>query len=257
MNYTVPRIWEGQTCVILAGGPSLKKQDLSALTSTHPWPKVIAINDSWKLRPYANVLYFVDAAWWQRQMDMNEFSVDGQVRFHDAIYKCNWIKGGAGFQDHPQIKQIAFTGQVGLEENPQALRHGSNSGYSAVNLAYLFGAKRIVLLGYDMKVQGERSHWHDRVDNMPASYFQNVLQNEFLPLVSYLVEPLRKAGVEVINATPDSALTLWPSMTLEQALQPVSCPAARLPGSAEEPPVAVAASGRGRSRQESQLQAKE
>ena len=67
MNYEVPKIWSGQTCVILAGGPSLKGQDLSALANTHPWPKVIAINDSWKLKPYASALYFSDAAWWQRR----------------------------------------------------------------------------------------------------------------------------------------------------------------------------------------------
>ena len=222
MNYAVPKIWQGQTCVILAGGPSLKDQDLSPLTALHPWPKVIAINDSWKLRPYANVLYFVDGAWWQRQMDENAFSLDGAVRFHDLIYKGNWIKGGAGFDNHPQIKQLAFTGQVGLEENPQALRHGSNSGHSAINLAYLFGAKRIVLLGYDMCCVPGRAHWHDRQDGWGPEYFQTVLQNEFLPLFAYLVEPLRRAGVEVINATPGSALKLWPYLPLGEALQGVT-----------------------------------
>ena len=221
MNYEVPKIWSGQTCVILAGGPSLKGQDLSALANTHPWPKVIAINDSWKLKPYASALYFSDAAWWQRQIDQNEFSVDG-VRFHDLIYKGAWIKGGAGFQEHPQVRQLQFTGQVGLEMNPGGLRHGSNSGYAAINLAYLFGASRIVLLGYDMRCEGERIHWHDRYDGWPASYFHNVLQNEFLPLFNYLVEPLAEAGVEVINATPGSALACWPRMSLESALQNLS-----------------------------------
>jgi hypothetical protein len=34
-----------------------------------------------------------------------------------------------------------------------------------------------------------------------------------------LVEPLRNAGVEVINATLDSALTCWPSKPIEEALE--------------------------------------
>ena len=218
MNFTVPRIWEGQTCMILAGGPSLKGQDLSLLVDRHPWPKVIAINDSWKLRPYANVLYFTDAAWWQRQQNENAFSLDGQVRFHDLLYKGWWLHGGEGFREHPQVRNVPFSGQVGLELDQRLLRHGSNSGYAAINLAYLFGAKKIILLGYDMKCSGERRHWHERQDGWGAEYFNNVLRNEFLPLFEFLVLPLEAAGVEVINANPDSALTCWPRMTLEQVL---------------------------------------
>jgi len=230
MKFEVPKLWAEQTCVILAGGPSLRSQDLSLLSNHHPWPKIIAINDSWKLRPYANVLYFCDAAWWRRQIAENAFSTDG-VRFHDLIYKGYWVHGGEGFTDHPQVRQLPFTGQVGLETNPGGLRSGSNSGYQAINLAYLFGAKRIILLGYDMQCIGGRTHWHDRSGEPPASYFGNVLQHEFLPLFSHLVAPLKEAGVEVINSTPGSALTCWPQMDLEEALS-VSCSGAQLPGSA-------------------------
>jgi hypothetical protein len=151
-------------------------------------------------------------------MSENAFSVDGQVCFHDLVYKGYWLKGGEGFEGHPQVRQIPFSGQVGLEQKSTALRHGSNSGYAAINLAFLFGAEKIILLGYDMKCEGEQRHWHARPDGWGAEYFNNVLQHEFLPLFDFLIKPLESAGVTVINATPNSALTCWPRMALEQAL---------------------------------------
>jgi len=39
-----------------------------------------------------------------------------------------------------------------------------------------------------------------------------------LPKFPTIVEPLRGAGVEVLNATPGSALTCWPMESLEKLL---------------------------------------
>src|SRR4051812_43958873 len=111
MIFSVPRSWEGQTCVILAGGPSLKNENLALLDAYHP--RVIAINDSWKLRPYASVLYFCDLEWWQGQMEKNQPALDGSVRFRDMLYKDSWVKGGEPLKNHPEVKHIPFTGQIG------------------------------------------------------------------------------------------------------------------------------------------------
>lgn len=37
---------------------------------------------------------------------------------------------------------------------------GLNSGYAAINLAYILGARSISLLGFDMQPPAERTHWH-------------------------------------------------------------------------------------------------
>ena len=64
MRHTISKSWLGETCVILAGGPSLAMQDLSALSIRRP--KVITINDSWRLWPYADVFYFCDQEWYEK-----------------------------------------------------------------------------------------------------------------------------------------------------------------------------------------------
>lgn len=60
MSYwSVPRRWQGQTCYILGCGPSLRGFDVFNLFG---WGRIIAINDSFRLAPWASVLYECDAA---------------------------------------------------------------------------------------------------------------------------------------------------------------------------------------------------
>jgi len=115
------------------------------------------------------------------------------------------------------VKQLRITGVPGFDPDPGALRTGSNSGYQAIHLAAHFGAKRIILLGYDMRVSGQSTHWHEG-HGKPAKSYQAVLSSTFLPKFKSLVGPLRDRGVEVINATEGSALTFWPSCNLKEAL---------------------------------------
>lgn len=218
MKYKVPRDWEGQTAIILAGGPSLKGFRLSPELKV----RTITINDSWRLLPYASVHFFTDTNWWYNTIQKDSFSVHSdpfeRVRFHDLIYKGFWISSDEHFSDHPQVRYLKRTGQRGLDINPECLRHGSNSGYAAINLAANYGAKRIILLGYDMKVSGHHTHWHDGHPGQTAASFADTIQKSFLPHFESLVEPLKDIGVEVINCTPDSALEIFPKMTLDEAL---------------------------------------
>lgn len=216
MRHTISKSWPGETCVILAGGPSLVMQDLSAL-SIHR-PKVITINDSWRLWPYADVFYFCDQEWYENQLDRNRLSLCQACHFRDLLVTGFWLKGGEELRSNPSFRHIPFTGQTGLETDPSGLRHGSNSSYAAINLAYHYGVRKIILLGVDMQVVDGRTHWHD--EKRPGG-FDRILRNTMLPLFDSLVEPLKSAGVEVINASSGSALTCWLTMALEQALQPV------------------------------------
>lgn len=218
MLYSIPKAWTGETCVILAGGPSLRTQDISPIYKAKPPLRIIAINDSWRLAPKASVLYFCDWSWWQMQMDRNARTADGLMSFHDLIYKGFWLTVSSDFEGHPQVRYIKLDGQRGLSDDPTAIRHGSNSGYQAINVAFLYGAKKIILLGYDMKCAGARTHWHDE-PRQPANAFKLSMEQSMLPHFPTLVEPLKAAGVTVINSTPDSALKCWEYQPLDEALK--------------------------------------
>lgn len=220
--------WEEDPVVILAGGPSLKTQDLSKVWSDAI--HIITINDSWRLLPYPNpftiqitdcgpglIPYFCDAKWWQMEMSKNSRSLDNNVSFHDMIYKGFWVTSSQEFNDHPQVRTLKLTGEQGLELDPTGLRHGSNSGYQAINLAVNLGAKKIILLGYDMQIVNGKSHWHNE-PRQPNVDFKLTLAKSMLPHFESLIEPLNTLGVEVFNATPNSALKCFPEITLEEAL---------------------------------------
>lgn len=199
---TVPREWSGETAFLLGGGPSLRGFDPEVIRGCG---RIIAINNSYELCPWADVLYYCDSSWWKRHRI-------AALRIFTGKYR---ISIGTSEDDTLRIQPSRTSG---LSQRPGSLCHGGNSGYQAIGLAYLFGASRIVLLGYDMRVVGERSHWHDGHPGGTLASQQNALQEMFLPHFASLVEPLQRAGVEVINATPGSALTCWPHRPLGEIL---------------------------------------
>lgn len=193
---SVPRIWADATVVILAGGPSLTQADVDICRDR---ARVIAIKDTIRLAPWAGCLYACDAKWWRHYGDGLAF--DGP-KYALEQGSNKW----AGV--------LHDTGPLGLELKPTGLRTGRNSGYQAINLAVHLGAKRIVLLGYDMRPTGERHHWfgvHPYNTSTPP-------YDHFLPCFDSIVEPLRALGIDVFNATRKTALAVFPQLSLEEAL---------------------------------------
>jgi hypothetical protein len=96
------------------------------------------------------------------------------------------------------------------------IHFGGNSGYQAINLAYLFGAVKIVLLGFDMQKASGMVHWHG---NHPAAINRDCPVRSFLKNFSALAQDLNAEGVEVINATRDTALECFTRTRLEDAIK--------------------------------------
>lgn len=152
------------------------------------------------------MLYFADTRWWVWHRGRREF-----IEFAGA--KVTIENTGALIGD-PEVFMLHNYDHEGLSERPNGLHTGSNGGYQAVNIAVLAGAKRILLLGYDMRFAGGRSHWHAghpvKVDEGAyTKYARNF--NTMLPV-------LKKRGVEVINCTPGSAITAFARGELEACL---------------------------------------
>lgn len=216
MPWIAPPIWKGSTAFLLGGGPSLSEVDLDLLRGRN----VIVINRTFRLAPWAPVLYFCDRHWW---------TVDGK----EVIEKFGGLIVTISQTLHPRVKVMRNVGHSGMSLNPSCLKHGTNSGYQAINLAYHFGVKRIVLLGYDMKVGETVTHAHGGY-GMELDAMQHVLQKRMLPYFPLLVEPLRAAGVEVINATEGTALECFPKMSLSEVLKTESAESVTIASTGEK-----------------------
>lgn len=91
------------------------------------------------------------------------------------------------------------------------LHFNSNSGAQAINYAYLLGAKRIILLGYDMQHTGGKAHFFG--SHPPQLAFAN--HAVYVQTFTQLAKDLEAEGAEVINCSRDTALTQFPRDTLE------------------------------------------
>jgi hypothetical protein len=94
------------------------------------------------------------------------------------------------------------------------LKFGRTSGHTAISLAIAMGAVRVILLGYDMRRVDGRSHFHDEYGSQDDKLFSH----DFLVHFAGWNEAARRCGVTVINTTPGSALTEFPSGDLNDIL---------------------------------------
>lgn len=195
---SVPQCWPGETVVCLASGPSLTRDDVEYCRGK---ARTIVVNSTLQIAPWADVFFASDGRVWRwneaaiRAFQGMKFSLDPVA----AEYGGMILRNG---------------GVCGLSRDPRAVCTGYNSGYMAVNVAVLLGAARILLLGYDMQ-QGPsgESHWHgDHVNKAQPPYADCVRA------FRTMVEPLKAAGVEVVNCTRSSALTMFDRADLREAL---------------------------------------
>lgn len=225
--WRVPRLWPGETVAILASGPSLS-QDLAALCRGRL--RVIAVNDSYLLAPWADLHYFCDAKWyeWHRSYESPAQTLFGRERamalFHGFSGIRATLEPTAGLRKYePSLKVLrndsSQSGKPprpeGLCREPDGIRTGRNSGYQAINLAVHTGVRRILLLGYDMRAVGGKTHWFGE---HPRPSSARLYEHTFVPAFASLVQPLRELGIEVVNCTPGSLIASFPRRDLADCL---------------------------------------
>lgn len=177
--------------------------DLQHLRRFSSW-RVIVVNNTWELVPWAHVLYACDLQWWDRYGDQT-------LRFCGE----KWTTSSTAALRY-RLKRVGKRDGEGLCTEARHVNTGGNGGFQAVNLAYHFGARRIVLLGFDMHRQNG-GHWHGEHKNMLSAPESHI--SCWVNLFEPLARDLRQLGISVINATPGSALPWFPMQSMAEALR--------------------------------------
>lgn len=200
--------WRGHTAVVVASGPSLTATQLATVSTSHG-THTIAVNSSALVFPWWEICYSGDFLWW-KSVAMRHPAPAAMHAPRTALWTCD----RASAERWP-LSWVKGTNRPGLAHD--CVNMNGNSGAQAINLAYLFGARRIVLLGFDMKLgpKGERHHHPDH----PAPCVQEQLFAEWIHKLEPVAKDLKAAGCEVINCTPGSALPWFPMATLEETLR--------------------------------------
>jgi uncharacterized Rossmann fold enzyme len=104
----------------------------------------------------------------------------------------------------------------GLSRDPAYIHKGSNSGIQAINLASHLGARRIVLLGYDMQGTCGKTHWHGK---HPCEVDDYAPWHKWLWRYQLVADDAERMGLQVINCSRETALTCFPRKRLYSLLQ--------------------------------------
>lgn len=195
--------WSSDVCFVIGGGPSVAQLDAERLRA--PGRRVIGVNEAGlTVAPWCDVLLWADRRWleWNR----------ARLSLHTG-----WAK----VHRHSGVVSGAFRMKFrpgGLCLSQDALG-GHDCGSSAINLAYHFRCRRIVLLGFEcMDVPMDR--WQEgnfhRQHLLPPLPGQRA--ERFVPAHQRMSRDIAARGIRVYNATPVTALECWPRVDLEEAL---------------------------------------
>lgn len=154
--------------------------------------------------PFADVLYACDWRWWNHYIEHVRKTFRGelwtcaeQARDQFGLY---WIRGAKG---------------DGIAEDPDTILHGMNSGHQAINLACVFGAARILLLGYDCQHTGGKSHWHG---DHPRTLGNARCVAQWAKGFARQAEDAQRRGIEIINCSRATALQCFTRSTITACL---------------------------------------
>ena len=191
-------------CIVAATGPSLTAQVAEQCVGQH----VVAVNDAYRLLPWAEVLYACDPDWWDVHHGCPGFAGE-KWSSHDPGNNNDKLAIATRYG----LRLVGGRDGEGFSLDPSVINYGSNSGFQAINLAILMGAKRILLVGFDMHTRGPRHFFGDHPEPL-SNYMKFETLVPFFSRAAKLLPP----SIEIVNCTPGSALDCFPMMALEEAL---------------------------------------
>ena len=194
--------WASETVYIVGGGPSAGYHDLTQLQGI-----VVAVNDSAAFLPHADVVFTASPPWCRHRTQL--------IQKHSGILVVRTACGPSSVR------------RWGLPEStillPLRKRHGTteqerkaahNSGQEAIYWAASQGARRIVLIGFDM---GEPRHWHGGYEWMAQREVRGFTEEHYPIWIDNMVvtaQDMADVGVEITNANPCSKITAFPYQEL-------------------------------------------
>ncbi len=186
--------WEGLDVFVIGGGTSLERFDWSLLKDEC----TVGCNDAYLLGvETCKICVFGDPKWFK-------------------LHQHRLVKyDGLLFTNHGEFQRTKLDWLWTLPRKvnglaTDALAWNTSTGAVAVNLALILGAKRTILLGFDMCLSNGRQNWHENLLNQPDAK----VYKKFVEGFGKLAKDLGRVfpGREIINVTDDSRLDCFPKV---------------------------------------------
>jgi hypothetical protein len=225
-------MWDGGTCFIIGGGPSMPYQFnvpeeiighvMEGRMTPHAYSEymiplhdkhVIGVNNAYQIGMWLDVLFFGDYSWYlvhrRRLAEWPKVKVTCTPRFD------------GGDRDREGIKYLQKDNEHkhGISQNKYKLAWNANSGAATINLAAYFGVKRIVLLGFDMCLNDNSiSHWHGSHKDKGGKTKRVPPFGRHLKGFPKIAEDAKGLGIEILNASPKSAIKDFKKIHVKEVL---------------------------------------
>jgi hypothetical protein len=202
MENKVPHKYRNKKFVLCATGPSLTPEVVETLRKYKDDHVIFGINDSYRIIDFLDEHYACDERWWAA------WGKDFREKYPSL---SAWAYGDNAAEYG--VKVIKGFHNSGLSLRQDKLHYGANSGYQALNIAFLMGGRKFILVGYNMGTLAGKNHFfgthgHGMNNSSPYGLF---VQN-----YNSIQEPIKSL---VVNCTENSALKCFRIGNLEEELQ--------------------------------------
>jgi len=219
------RDFSGKPGVIIGTGPSLTAEQLDYIAEARALDacRVFGVNNAFQCAPYLDVLMSCNVEWWDYYADDAQF-MEFRERFDCDLW--TWDKPTAKLQD---VNHVWGKWGDSFSTNPDFIHYGHSSGFQILNLAYHYGVREFILVGYDMRyLPGyDRRHRKAGAGRHFFGEYPKELQHwpnvgpkgEFTGLLKvFKTIDTRALGVKIVNCSPDSALDFFETEELKDVL---------------------------------------
>lgn len=189
---------------------------------------MFGVNNAYKIAPFLDVFMACNVEWWEYYADEAQFE---QFRFSYFNGDPNadmwtWDKGTAKAY---QIGHVPGKWGDSFSTDPGFIHYGHSSGFQIMNLAYHYGIRDFVLVGYDMRylpgyrrkghVAGEGRHFFGEYPKTLQHWPKVGADGEFTGLLKvFKTIDTQKLGVRIVNCSPGSALDFFETAELKDVL---------------------------------------
>jgi hypothetical protein len=228
MNWIIPKdLWKDEEVWIIGGGPSVSRQfqipeeliqkvekGLLPVSVFSPYMSdlydkpVIGVNMAYQLGPWLDMVFWGDPSFYRKPGVKEDLRAFPNLKIGVHQWFNDKKMEGEGIKAIAREKQ-----REGLSDVQDKIRWNFNSGASAINIAANAGAKRIILVGFDMHVSPSHSHWHNLYGKPKTPPFKTHLKG-----FKQISIDAKRRGIEIINACPDSAIPYFPKANVKDLI---------------------------------------
>lgn len=208
--------------VIIGTGPSLTKEQLDWVgwMRSNDKCRAFGVNNAVMVAPFIDVHMACNIEWWDHYHDKPA------VKATKAA-KWTWDKATA---DRYGINHIPGKWGDSFSTDPNFIHYGHSSGFQILNLAYHYGIRTFLLLGYDMRYlpgynrdkrqAGKGRHYFGEYPKQLQHWPKVGANGEFTGLLKvFKTIDTDALGVRIINCSPGSALDFFETSEIWKELR--------------------------------------